>query len=49
MALYMERGRPGDDEFVMTQSWETNTRNRLVAVAKSAKVGPLKVKDLRDT
>ncbi len=49
MALYMERGRPDDDEFVMTQSGEKNIRDRIAVVSKAAKSRPLKVRDLRDT
>jgi len=49
MALYMERGRPSDDEWIIGQSWEKDIRDRIAAAAKSAKVRRPKVKDLRDT
>jgi len=49
MALYMERGRSPDEEWVITQSWESNIRTRIAAVAKTAKIRTPKVKDLRDT
>ncbi len=49
MALYMERGRPDEGEWIIVQSWEGNIRERIAIVAKAAKIRRPKVKDFRDT